>query len=48
VVVGEALPDGGGADRGVLVDHRVDDGVEAVQGCRFPMDFPPLGWRQIQ
>jgi hypothetical protein len=33
VVVGEALPDRGGADGRGFADHRVDVGVQAVQGC---------------
>jgi len=32
VIVGEVLPDRGGADAGVCLDHRVDDGVQAVHG----------------
>jgi hypothetical protein len=44
VVIGEALPDRGGADGGVLVDHRVDVGVQAVQGRWLAVDLLPF-WR---
>ncbi|HEX7162467.1 MAG TPA: hypothetical protein VF223_14675 [Trebonia sp.] len=39
MVVGEALPDCCGADRGVCVDHRVDAGVQAIQGCWLAVDL---------
>src|ERR1035438_9491961 len=43
VLVGEALPDGGGGDVGVCLDHRVDVAVQAVQGCGLAVDLLPFG-----
>jgi hypothetical protein len=39
VIVGEALPDHGGANRGVCVDHRVDVAVQTVQGRWLAVDL---------
>jgi hypothetical protein len=44
VVVGEALPDRGGAGRGVCLDHRVDVAVQAVQCCGLAVDFLARWW----
>jgi hypothetical protein len=41
VVVGEVLPDFGDAGAGACLDHRVDAGMEAVQGCRVALELLP-------